>query len=247
MPDEQKPHAHNEPAAPAEPDRVRRLEERLREAEERQAILAEGVRDFAIFTLDPGGHITWWCGGARRLLGYEAGEVLGKHFSLLFTPEDRDRGLPERELKTAAAAGSAADENWAVRKDGSRFWASGFSAARRGAGGELLGFVKIFRDLTERERAHQALRESELRLRAALAAADMGTWLWQVPADKQTLDESLHRLMGLAGGRTVHGLEDFLTLIHPDDRDAVREAFLRSVRDGAGPLVEVRGTRPDGS
>src|SRR4051812_30190690 len=84
-------------------DRIRELEARLQEAEERQALLAEGVRDFAIFSLDPDGHIVWWCEGARRLVGYEAAEVLGKYFGLVFTPEDRAGGLPERELKTAAA------------------------------------------------------------------------------------------------------------------------------------------------
>jgi len=232
---------------PAESDRIRQLEAHLRESEERQALLSAGIRDFAIFSLDPGGRITWWCDGARRLLGYEAREVLGKHASMFFTPEDRDGGLPERELKTAAASGTAADENWIVRKDGSRFWASGFSSARRGEDGRLLGFVKILRDLTERRQASEALREGDLRLRAALAAADMGTWLWQVPTDKQTLDVNLHRLMGLTGGGTVHGLEGFLALIHPDDQETVRRAFLRSVRDGSSLLVEFRVVRPDGS
>src|SRR4051812_43497573 len=195
-------------------DRINQLEGQLREAQERQALLTEGVRDLAILSMDTTGRITWWCDGSERLLGYEEADVLGKHFSMFFTPEDREGGLPERELKTAATSGSAADENWVMRKDGTRFWASGFSSARRGGGGELTGFVKIFRDLTERELAHQALRESELRLRVAMGAADMGTWLWQVPTDKQTLDENLHRLMGLSNGRTIHDLESFLTLIH---------------------------------
>jgi len=222
---------------PPESDRVRLLEAQLREAEERQAVLAEGVKDFAIFSMDAGGRITWWGGAARKLTGYEEREVLGRHFSLLFTPEDRQGGLPGRELATAAESGSAADENWVVSKDGSRFWGSGFSSARRGQGGELRGFVKIFRDLTERRRADEALREGDLRLRAALTAADMGTWLWQVPTDKQTLDEGLHRLMGVPEGHSVRSLEDFLGYIYPEDRTAVRDAFLASVREGAGLLV----------
>jgi PAS domain S-box-containing protein len=229
--EQKKQHAPAQPAAPAsDAEHMRRLEALLRESEERHALLVEGVKDSALFALDPEGRITWWGEGARRLAGYEEDEILGQHFSVLFTPEDRDRGLPERELETAAASGSAVDENWVVRKGGQRFWGSGFSAARRGEGG-LTGYVKILRDLTERQQAHEALRESELRLRAALAAADMGTWLWQVPTDKQTLDENLHRLMGVTGGRTVHNLEDFLTFVHPDDRAGVREAFLRSVRE----------------
>ncbi len=234
-------------ADPSDAERVRQLEARLREAEEWQALLTEGVRDFAQFTMDAGGHISGWPDSARRMLGYETGDVLGRPGALVFTPEDQDAGLPQRELRTAAESGSAADENWVVRKDGSRFWAAGFSSARRNDGGQLVGFIKIVRDLTERERSLRAMRESELRLRAALAAADMGTWLWQVPTDKQTLDEGLHRLLGVTGGRTVHDLEDFLTLAHPDDRQAVRDAFQRSARDGTSLQIDFRIIRPDGS
>jgi PAS domain S-box-containing protein len=242
---------HRSPLQPEatarESDRIRDLEAKLLEAEKHQTLLTEAVPDFAMLGMDADGRITSWGDGARRLLGYEAEEVLGKLGSLLFTPEDRAAGLPQRELKTAAASGSAADENWIVRKDGSRFWGSGFSSARKGQGGELLGFVKILRDLTEREQALHALHESELRLQAALAAADMGTWLWQVPTDKQTLDKNLHTLLGITGGRTVHNLEDFLTFIHPDDRAQVREAFLRSVREGTALLVDFRVPWPDGT
>ena len=247
--EQQEQHAPTQPSHPetSDAERIRQLQARLREAEARQALLTEGVRDFAILSLDPEGRVTWWCEGARRLLGYDEAEVLGRHFSMFFTPEDREAGLPERELRTAEESGSAADENWAVRKGGGRFWAGGFSSARRGDGGALTGFVKIFRDLTERERAHQALRESELRLRAALAAADMGTWLWQVPTDKQTLDENLHRLIGAPEGRSVADLEHFLTFIHEDDRAATREAFLRSAREGCPLLAEFRVPRPGGS
>src|SRR3954464_2506506 len=111
MSEEQKKqhHAHTQPASPATSDagRVRQLEALLRESEERHALLAEGVRDFALFALDPEGRVNWWGEGARRLVGYAPEEVVGRHFSLLFTPEDRDRGLPQRELETAAATGSA--------------------------------------------------------------------------------------------------------------------------------------------
>src|SRR5687768_7958397 len=99
---------HQQPQhAPHEPDRIRQLEARLREAEERQALLAEGVRDFAILSMDAEGRITGWCDGAGRLTGYEAAEVIGQPAALLFTPEDRGAGLPQRELRTAAESGSA--------------------------------------------------------------------------------------------------------------------------------------------
>src|SRR3954449_10789180 len=117
--EQKKLNAHTRPAALAsDAERIRQLEALLRESEERHALLVEGVKDFALFSLDPQGRITWWGEGARRLAGYEEDETLGKHFALLFTPEDRARGLPQRELQTAAASGSAVDENWVVRKGG---------------------------------------------------------------------------------------------------------------------------------
>src|SRR4051794_27365706 len=116
------------PAPPPAAERIRQLEALLRESEERHALLVEGIQDFALLALDPAGRITSWGEGARRLIGYAEDEILGQHFSLLFTPEDRARGLPERELLTAAASGQAVDENWIVRKGGQRFWGSGFSA-----------------------------------------------------------------------------------------------------------------------
>src|SRR4051794_34000020 len=92
-------------------------------------VLADALRDYAVISMDPAGVITGWGDGARRLLGHGEAEAAGRHFSMLFTPADRAAGLPERELRTAAEQGRAADENWAVRKDGSTFWASGTSTA----------------------------------------------------------------------------------------------------------------------
>jgi PAS domain S-box-containing protein len=219
----------------------------LRLSEERFRLVVQTVRDYAIIFMDPDGNVASWNEGAERILGYRAEEILGRSSAAFFTPEDLRAGLFERERRTAAAEGRAIDENWSVRKDGSRFWASGVSTAMRGEAGELLGFIKIFRDLTESKAAQDALREKELRLRAALAAGRMGTWHWDVPANRQTLDENLHRLVGLPPGRVVRTLEDFLEVIHPDDRAAVAEGFRRSVEEGADLDVEFRVAWPDGS
>ncbi|HZT42754.1 MAG TPA: PAS domain S-box protein [Chthonomonadaceae bacterium] len=129
------------------------LEERFRQAEERLRLVLESVRDYAIFTLDKDNRVTSWNAGAQHILGYEAQEILGQSGSLLFTPEDRERGEPEKELRTAEAEGRAEDERWHMRKDGSRFWASGVMTALRD--GELHGFVKIMRDMTERKQAEE--------------------------------------------------------------------------------------------
>ena len=225
----------------------KRAEEGLRQSEEGFRLLVQTVRDYAILLMDPAGNVASWNEGAERILGYRADEVLGRPGSLFYTEEDLRAGLFERELKTAVREGQATDENWSVRKDGSRFWASGTTTALRGSAGELRGFAKIFRDLTERKAALDALREKDLRLRAALAAARMGTWHWDVRADRQLLDDSLHRLLGLGPGQSVSSLEQFLQLIHPDDRAAVGAAFRRSVEEAASLDIEFRVVWPDGS
>ena len=146
----------------------RRADRALRESEERFRLLVEGVKDFAIFMTDPDGRVASWNDGAARILGYAEGEILGRDAAVIFTPEDRAAGAPEHELATAAAEGRALDERWHLRKDGSRFWASGVLSALLDEAGDLRGFAKVMRDATERKRM-----EEELRLRAAeLAEAD---------------------------------------------------------------------------
>ena len=104
-------------------------ERALRQSEERLGLLIEGVQDYALFLMDPSGHVSGWNTGAQRLLGYEAEEIIGQPLSQFFTPEDRQTGTPERELETARTTGRASDDNWLVRKDGRRFWASGITTA----------------------------------------------------------------------------------------------------------------------
>src|SRR4051812_43404080 len=216
----------------------------LRENEELFRLMIRSVQDHAIFIMDGGGTIVRWNEGAERILGYKQDEVLGRNFSMFFIEQDRAAGMPERELKTATESGRALDENWQVRKDGSRFWASGASSALRDQNGALRGFAKIFRDLTERKAAEDILREKDLRLRAALLAGRMGTWHWDIWADRQKLDESLQQLIGVKPGEYVRNLEDFLEYIHPDDRRAVAEGFRRSSQEGVTLDVEFRVDRP---
>ncbi|HVB88328.1 MAG TPA: PAS domain S-box protein [Candidatus Dormibacteraeota bacterium] len=144
----------------------RRAEEALREAEHRLRMHVEGVRDYAIFMLDPDGRISSWNAGAERLKGYRSEEILGRHFSQFYPPEDIGSGKHDRALKAAATEGRFQEEGWRVRKDGSRFWASVTITALRDPSGKLLGFSKITRDLTERKSADDALRRSEAQLRA---------------------------------------------------------------------------------
>ncbi|MFL5577165.1 MAG: PAS domain-containing sensor histidine kinase [Gemmatimonadaceae bacterium] len=128
-------------------------------------LLVESVRDYAIFALDPDGHVLSWNAGARQLKGYVAEEIVGRHFSVFYPPERIAEGFPAYELEVAQRDGRFEDEGWRVRKDGTRFWANVVITALRDEAGTLVGFAKVTRDLTERWRAEEALRASEERFR----------------------------------------------------------------------------------
>ena len=139
-------------------------EEALRESEERFRLLIEGIKDYAIFTLDTEGRISSWNEGAARLKGYSPEEIIGQHFSICRTPEDSAQGKPEQALQIATAEGHFEDECWLVRKDGSRFWANVIITAVRGAEGDLRGFAEITRDITDRREAERERVKLLLRL-----------------------------------------------------------------------------------
>ena len=127
-------------------------------------MLLESAHDFAIFMLDEQGRIVSWNQGAARVTGYSEEDILGEPGALLFTPEDRANLVPEDEIRRAAASGRALDERWHMRKDGTRFWASGVLTVARDANGVPHGFVKVMRDQTER-------KETDARLQEALRSA----------------------------------------------------------------------------
>ncbi|MGX7703481.1 MHYT domain-containing protein [Methylobacterium sp. Gmos1] len=133
----------------------------LRESEERYRLLLQSVTDYAIFMLDCDGVVANWNSGAHRIKGYEAGEIVGTHFSRFYTEEDRAAGVPARALATAAERGKFEAEGWRVRRDGTRFWASVVIDPIVGEGGRLVGFAKVTRDITERKRAQDALEQAQ--------------------------------------------------------------------------------------
>jgi len=136
---------------------LRAREQALRESEERFRLVIEGVRDYGIFALDPQGVVVSWNFGAERIKGWTAEEILGQHFSRFYPEETRDF-LPTQMLERASASGTAEDEGWRVRKDGSRFWANVVITALHDDTGALRGFAKVTRDMTERRRSEEALR-----------------------------------------------------------------------------------------
>jgi len=128
-------------------------------------LLIESVRDDAIFALDPDGYILTWNVGAERLTGYAPNEIIGRHFYTFYPPEDIAADKPGAELRSATRDGRFEDDGWRVRKDGTRFWANVIITSLRDATGNLVGFSKVTRDLTERRRAEETLRQSEERFR----------------------------------------------------------------------------------
>jgi len=169
----------------------------------------EDIRDYAIFITDPSGLITNWNVGAQHILGYSEEEIIGKDASKFFTPEDRAKGVPQKELATAAAAGRAEDERWHVRRDGSRFWASGVVTPVRDDTGKLIGFSKVMRDMTERNRL------TEERDRFFALSMDMLS-IVHLDGRFQRVNPAFQKVLGFSE-------EELLTmslfeLVHPDDR-----------------------------
>jgi len=132
----------------------------LRRSEEQFRLLVQGVTDYAIYMLSPTGEVSNWNSGAKRIKGYEPDEIVGKHFSLFYTPEDREADLPSVALRTAAQEGRFEREGWRLRKDGSRFWAHVIIDPIRDDNDEILGFAKITRDVTERMEGQRALQQA---------------------------------------------------------------------------------------
>jgi PAS domain S-box-containing protein len=138
----------------------KKAEDALRDSEQRFRMLVQGVTDYAIYMLSPEGLVTNWNVGAERIKGYSYDEIIGSHFSRFYTDEERDAGVPRNALRTAATVGRYEAEGWRVRKDGTRFWAHVVVDAIRNEQGDLLGFAKITRDLTEKRAAEEALAEA---------------------------------------------------------------------------------------
>ncbi len=145
-----------------------RLEQsRLLESERRFRHLVQAVVDYAIFQLDREGHVATWNAGAERIKGYTAEEIVGQHFSRFYTEEDRAAGVPARALATARTEGRFEAEGWRVRRDGTRFWASVVIDAIRSDAGEIVGFAKVTRDITERMETQRILRQTQEQLAAS--------------------------------------------------------------------------------
>lgn len=223
----------------------RRTEAALRESEERFRLLVNGTTDYAIFRLTPTGHVASWNQGAERIKGYKQDEIIGKHFSCFYLPEQLSAGNPERELQTAALEGRSEEEGWRVRKDGSRFWANVVITALKDERGTLRGFSKITRDVTERKGAEELLHESEERHRKLFDNNPHPTWVY----DRETLQ--FLAVNNAAVRKYGYSMDEFLVMTIKDIRPAEDiPALLDSVihfTEGTEKVGDWRHRRKDGS
>jgi PAS domain S-box-containing protein len=182
----------------------RRQEDQVAQNEERLRALLSSVRDYAIYMLDPNGIIVSWGEGAQRIKGYRAEEIIGAHFSRVYPPDAIERGWPEHELRVAATEGHFEDEDWRMRKDGSRFWANVVITALRDRNSKLIGFCKITRDLTERRRNEEALRQSEERLRQLIESVrDYAIYMLDPAGQVMSWNSGAQRITGFDSGEIL--------------------------------------------
>lgn len=178
--------------------------ERERDRNQRFELLVAGISDYAIYMLSLDGLVTSWNAGAQRFKGYEAQEVIGRHFSIFHSPQDRAAGIPEASLQTAFTEGRFEAEGWRFRKDGSRFWASVVIDAIRNPEGTLIGFAKITRDITERRIAQDALRDSERRFRMLVqGVTDYAIYMLSLDGHVTNWNAGAERIKGYAADEIV--------------------------------------------
>ena len=208
-------------------------------------LIAENVRDFAVFMTDLEGRALSWNPGVESLLGYSEEEWVGAHASIIFTPEDRQRGAHLSEMGTALREGRAEDKRWHLRRDGSRFWADGFLMLLRDGRGEARGFAKILRDDTEARLTEERLRESEERFQRvvelspdAIAVHAEGVVLF--------INTAGAKLLRAEGPERIVG-KPVAELIHPDYHGLVRERIEKAGRGEASPPAEIKFIRLDGT
>lgn len=218
---------------------------RMRDADFR--LLVQAVQDYAIFMLDAEGHILSWNEGARRIKGYEPDEIVGKHFSVFYPPEDVASHKPAYELRAAASDGVFEDIGWRVRKDGSMFWANVVLTALRDDAGRLVGYSKVTRDITERRQAEEALKASEERYRALVdSVKDYAIFMLDASGRVRTWNPGAQRIKGYAPSEIIG--EHFSRFYTPEDVAEGRPGRLlaKAAQDGR---VEDEGwrVRKDGS
>ena len=209
--------------------------------------LVDTIKDYAIFFLTPEGNIASWNPGAQRIKGYRPEEIVGKHFSLFYTPEALANDWPMEELRRSATHGRLEDEGWRLRKDGTRFWANVIITPLRGPSGQLLGYFKVTRDLTEKRAQEEKLRESEQNLRLLVEGVqDHAMYLLDAEGRIRTWNSGARKLLGYESQQALNAHVALLYV--QEDQDAGRPmAELTAVHASGFTRVEGWRQRADGS
>jgi PAS domain S-box-containing protein len=182
----------------------KQIENELRESEERFRLLVEGVHEYAIILLDPEGKVVSWNAGAERLKGFKADEVIGRSFSVFYPPEDVAAGKPAMELKAAAEQGRWEDEGWRIRADGRRFWANVLITALKDNDGNLRGFSKLTRDITDRKQAEEALLKAGALQRAIFNSANFSSIATDAQGIIQIFNVGAERMLGYTAAEVMN-------------------------------------------
>jgi len=215
------------------------------ESEEFYRNLIAQVKDYAIFAIDPRGVITTWNEGCKNVLGYDRDEFIGQHIKMLFTPESLASGAADKEIEIATKEGSASDDRWMMRKSGERFWASGITTATLDEAGNLTSFIKVMRDLTERKRLEEQLRQSQSYLRLLIESLPQLVWTCRPDGECDYLGPQWTSYTGVPESEQLgYG---WLNQLHPEDREPTRAAWNKVV-EGVGAFdVEYRIRGDDGN
>jgi PAS domain S-box-containing protein len=211
-------------------------------------LFIDAVKDYAIFSIDLQGKIISWNKGAEHFFGYSELEIIDCPFTILFTPSDRENGIPEWELTQAEEADRAPDNRWHMRKDGSLIFVAGQVVPIRDRVGKLIGYTKIVRDLTENKLAQEKIQESQERFNLVLDASEIGFWYCDLPPNVLSLDDRCKKLFGLSPETDVNevNIDLFYELLHPEDRNRTREKFDRALRDRTKYDLDFRVVASDG-
>ena len=218
--------------------RLRHAERAVQESEARYGAIIDSATDYAILTTDPAGQVTTWNRGAEQILGFAPEEMIGRSIDPIFTPADRAAGRPAEEMREARENGHAPDERWMQRRDGAQFWAVGTMRPLRDAEGELLGYLKILRDNTERRRTEAALAESEAKFR--VIAESLPQIVWSAASDGRP--DYINRRWSEFTGRDGADIEsgDLACCLHPEDRAQAERCWRQAMATSGNFECEFR-------
>ena len=219
--------------------------ERQRDLHLRQLI--GGLHEFGLFMLDPAGKVVSWNKGAERIAGWEAQEILGKHFSLLFEPEEREGEKPGEAIRRAVAEGRFEDRVSRVRKDGVRYWSHLVVTPLKDDAGDLQGFAGAIRDVTEQKQAEDELRLSEAYLAEAEKISHTGSWGWNVSSGEVYWSKETFRIFGVNPGDVKPSYQLLLQFVHPEDKAFVEQTLEKAKSETSDFKIEFRIVLSDGS